>query len=535
MNSVLNMIENDNVIIYKENCYNHATLKKCKSIFDKLKKEGQLRGEFTDDRWLLYSDIDWTGISFFFDDDKYDKHAGKRLGIKKEILGNILRCFAIFCSGSYIYTTIAQKKLEVVVNFLENFGDKGYKILENDAVAIEEFLSFISTPEEEIIKIMSSIRQIRKKKAAQRKMSPIINYMAIQNEINYLYSSGLDDDTFKRWFPIFFWVNITFILPLRATEMLVTPCDCLERDNGKVYLTVRRTLLKGRNKKVYYDVKKDYGKFSYKMPDDNVMKIIERYVYLTKSQERRFLFEYNENMVNEMLSLQAFNRLLESFIKENLIGNLNYEYAKNATGIDEFEVVTAGDSRPIAMANLYFSDAGADICRQLANHVNINTSAGYYSNISEIIMASSIMQFQKKIDYRDRNEKNKNVNQISLISEVGKSTCSSAKRAADPRNLDDCIAQQQLEDCMGCKFYRTSEEELERYLAENKNNVDRSSKRAQELLNGILRIKDIDITADEVLLNVQKDAARYKVCCDIKSKENYDRWVKNRDSKKTSF
>ena len=134
-----------------------------------------------------------------------------------------------------------------------------------------------------------------------------------------------------------------------------------------------------------------------------------------------------------------------------------------------------------------------------------------------------------------RNEKNKNVNQISLICGVGKSTCSSAKRAADPRNLDDCIAQQHLEDCMGCKFYCTSEEELERYLAENKKNVERSSKLAQELLNGILRIKDIDITAEELLLNVQKDAARYKICCDIKSKEHYDRWVKNRDSKKISF
>lgn len=535
MNNILREIERDNVIIYKDNTYNTTILKKCKIIFDKLKSEGQVKGEFSDSRWLFYSGIDWTGISFFINDDKYEKHAGKRLGIKKETMEKMLKCFAIFCRGSYIYTTIAIKKIKVAVNFLEKYGERGYMILENDAISIEEFLSFISTPEEDILKIMSSIRHIKQKKAAQRNLSPIINYMAIQNEINYLYNSGLDDDTFKRWFPLFFWVNFTFIIPLRATEMLVTPYDCIERENDKVYLTVRRTLLKGGSAKVYYDVDKDYGLFRYQIPDNNVVKVIERYRYLTKSQERRFLFEYSEKMVNEMLSLPAFNKLLESFIKEHIIGNSNYDYAKYATGIDEFEVVTAGDSRPIAMVNLYFSNVGADICRQLANHVNINTSAGYYSNIAEIIMASSIMQFQKKIDYRDRNEKNKNVNQISLIGGVGKSTCSSAKRAADPRNLDDCIAQQHLEDCMGCKFYCTSEEELERYLAENKNNVERSSKFAQELLNGILRIKDIDITAEELLLNVQKDAARYKVCCDIKSKESYDRWVKNRDSKKISF
>lgn len=110
-------------------------------------------------------------------------------------------------------------------------------------------------------------------------------------------------------------------------------------------------------------------------------------------------------MINNMLSLQAFNQLIATFVEENIIGNSRYDFARYAIGIKEFETVTAGDSRPIAMANLYFQKTGEDICRQLADHVNINTSSGYYTNISETIWASSVVQLQKKLDYERRYSK----------------------------------------------------------------------------------------------------------------------------------
>lgn len=54
-------------------------------------------------------------------------------------------------------------------------------------------------------------------------LSHLINYLAIANEVNDLYHTEMSMDEFKKWFPIFFWANITFVIPLRATEMLVTP------------------------------------------------------------------------------------------------------------------------------------------------------------------------------------------------------------------------------------------------------------------------------------------------------------------------
>lgn len=230
----------------------------------------------------------------------------------------------------------------------------------------------------------------KKRRTGQRQLSPIINYLAMENEVNRIYGSNPPEGVFRKWFPVYFWVNVTFILPLRATEMLLTPKECIYRKDGKVYLRVRRTNLKKGLRTVYYDVDKDYREHSYDVPDTVVARNIEKYMELTRAQDRRFLFEYNEQMVNGLFPLASFNRLTKAFMEEYIIGNTRYDFVRHTSGITEFEPVTAGDSRPIAMANLYFQGSGADICRQLADHENINTSSGYYANISETIWASSL-------------------------------------------------------------------------------------------------------------------------------------------------
>lgn len=117
-----------------------------------------------------------------------------------------------------------------------------------------------------------------------------MNYLVIENEINTLFQSDLDEAYFRKWFPIYFWVNITFILPLRATEMLVTPKDCISHTgDGKTFLTVRRTKLKKRKRTVYYDIASDYREFTYEIPDNVVAATIEKYIAVTSGQDRRFL------------------------------------------------------------------------------------------------------------------------------------------------------------------------------------------------------------------------------------------------------
>ncbi|MBO5179124.1 MAG: hypothetical protein J6B87_02100 [Clostridia bacterium] len=535
MGNILRNIETDEVIIFNNNTYSTEILEKCRDIHRELVRLGKLEGDFMSDKWMGYSDVKKYGIDFMIAPTAYKNHIGKEFGITLDTMKCMLKCYAIYCTGSFIYQTIAKNRINVIKNFLECFPSKKFKQSTCEITAIEDFLVFIGTPDKQIENIITRIPIIKEKSALQRNLSPIINYLVIENEINNLYRTNLGEETFRKWFPIYFWVNITFILPLRATEMLVTPLNCIQRtDDGKVYLKVRRTRLKKRKQTVSYDVNIDYKEFTYEIPDNEVACMIEKYISVTSDQQRRFLFEYSDLMINNMLSLQAFNHLLGEFMEERIIGNPYYDFARYASGIQEFEKVTAGDSRPIAMANLYFQKAGEDICRQLADHVHINTSSGYYTNISETIWASSIIRFQKKKEYESRYSENmyKRGNLMVLKSI---SQCLSEKYSIDNENLEDCIKEGHLEDCIGCKYYLPAISELEEFMTIQKERADKGAKKVIEFMNKTTQAKNLEVSIEELFLKVQTDASRYRMGCEITVKEKYDKWQEHKNTQKTFF
>jgi hypothetical protein len=535
MNNVLREIESEEVVIYRSHIYSPPTLVKCRLLHAKLVKEGKLSGAFEDDIWMGYSGVKRFGIDFSMDPAAYRNHAGKEFGISLAAMKDMLRCYAIYCTGVYVYQTISREKLGVVREFLQDFGDRGYRLTVCGASTVEDFLGFIGTPDRQIRAVLARIPLIKGNRPGQRTLSPVINYLAIENEINRIYREDPDEETFRRWFPVYFWVNITFILPLRATEMLVTPKACLQRSaDGRVFLTIRRTKLKKGRKTVYYDVEKDYAESVYEIPDAAVAAAIEKYQQMTACQDRRFLFEYNELMINEMFSLGAFNHLLETFMRERIIGNPRYEFAKYAAGITEFEIVSAGDSRPIAMANLYFQNAGEDICRQLADHVHINTSSGYYTNISETIWASSVIRLQRRMDYEERYTKEQ-YRRGALSRIPSGESCTSERRLADREDLYDCIKEGHLEDCMGCRYYRPDEKELAEFMDVQKKRTDAGAKRVIEFMNNTMRAKGKDLSMEELFLAVQTDACRYRMGCEIYAKEKYEEWQGLRNIRKNCF
>jgi hypothetical protein len=534
MDNFLRKIESEEVIVYADQVYSISVLNKCRKIHKVLVEEEKLEGDFDSDKWIGYSGVKKFGIDFTLDTDIYINHIGKEFSISENTMQNMLRCYTIYCNGVYIYQTIARNKIAVIKDFLQKYKDKDFKLTTAGITTIEDFLGFINTPDKQIKQIIANIRLLKNNDKAQRQLSPIINYLVIENEIDNIYKDNPDDETFKKWFPVYFWVNITFILPLRATEMLLTPKKCIYRENNRVFLRIRRTRLKKGTRTVYYDVNKDYREFTYEIPNTEVVRNIEKYMEMTSERERRFLFEYNELMINDMFSLQAFNHLVAAFVEEHIIGNNRYDFARYATGVTEFEPVTAGDSRPIAMANLYFQKSGEDICRQLADHININTSSGYYSNISETIWASSITQIQKKLDYEFRYSREQYEQGERMVVYTGKSVCTSRKRLVDEENLDDCVEQGHLADCMGCKFYRPTKSEMESFMTVQQKKADESAKRVIEYMNNTMSIKNKDTTLEEVFLSVQTDATRYRMGCNIKAEEKLSEWQRLRSIQKTN-
>ena len=109
--------------------------------------------------------------------------------------------------------------------------------------------------------------------------------------------------------------------------------------------------------------------------------------------------------------------------------------------------------------------------------------------------------------------------------DTGKSVCTSHKRMVDEENLDDCIEQGHLFDCMGCKYYRPAKAELDTFMSTQQKKADDNAKRVIEFK---------DLTLEEVFLSVQTDATRYRMGCDIKAEEKLKEWQRLKSIQKTN-
>ena len=521
--AVISAIDLDEYVIYNEQIFNPSLLVSCKKKYEEYSSAGKILSDFEDNLWTTYNDIKRCQVNFLFDEVHYRKILNPILKISSHEMIIMLKCYAVCLMDEYIFSSVSSVNVKTLIDFFGGYGNKNYKITKTEKNIIRSYLAYINIPEDAIRRIITTIDEKNEEKSGQRQLANLANYLVIADEINELFSNpNIDDQLFIKWFPVYFWCNITFILPLRPSEMMVTPLDCIEREGEKVYITVRRTRLKKREKP-NHDIS-DFKQFTYNIPDSIVIKMIEKYIEKTKDQDRRFLFKYPETSINKMMSVASFNYHLSLFIEEYLIGNDKYDFVRFASQIDEFSIVTAGDSRPIALSNLYFQDIGADLCRQLADHENIDVTAGYFTNISETIWASSIVRIQKEFDKIKKEQAEKLI--VGYINNIklDESKCISIKRALDDENIEDCIEMHHLEECMGCPYYIPSNNELIDYEKRLKDELNHESEKMIEYMNSIRRMKGKEETMEELFLKVQSAAVRYKGVADQVAKEIYKKW-----------
>jgi hypothetical protein len=318
--------------------------------------------------------------------------------------------------------------------------------------------------------------------------------------------------------------------------MLVTPLDCIVKKGSEYYIQLRRTQLKKKTYSVNYKVKRDYRIYSYRVPRTETVDNILKYQSITRNHDRRFLFDYNKYSFNKMFSLRCFNALLSDFMDTYMIGNHRYDYARYAAGVTEFERITAGDSRPIAMSNLFFQDVGADICRQLADHMNVSTSAGYYTNVSKTVYATSIIEMQRKINAE--REKTKEFEKryamsgkdLPASSGIGIRGCYSLRRPHTTGDIGDCIEQDHIHECLGCEHYHPDKAQLDADLEKRKQQLDTASRVVFEQMADKDKIKARERDFDKIFLEAHTSITRYRTACDSNAAEEAERWHRKRNS-----
>lgn len=205
-----------------------------------------------------------------------------------------------------------------------------------------------------------------------RKLAGFRYYLRFGRYVNDFWNTAGSADR-EYFFPVYLWWNLTSILPLRATEFLLLPKDCIRNDDGKWILTIRRTRLKKGLRKVGYTIDSDYERCDYEVPGWMAEEIL---LYKESCTE-------NEAHTLDTLFVPARQTPLGYMTYDQMRRRL-MEFREAATGRADYPV-NLGDTRHLAMISLILSGGSPVVCRELAGHESFDISSNYYANLSTVV------------------------------------------------------------------------------------------------------------------------------------------------------
>lgn len=219
------------------------------------------------------------------------------------------------------------------------------------------------------------------------------------------------------YWPLYlFWV-ITTIIPMRVTEFCVTDLDCIKKENGKFYLTIRRSRMKGNGFKIYtYKIQGDYYPCTYEIPKW-VFECIQGYKELTAAAPHPLgllfsagylaMLEGREKRMKrpDRLFIDTdLSHLMDCFYKNVVEGHYKYQIVSEEDLVkryvdtenssmelqaEETMVIQLKHTRHLAMINLVMRGCNPIMIKEFAGHADAAISENYYGNISKVIRCAS--------------------------------------------------------------------------------------------------------------------------------------------------
>ena len=164
---------------------------------------------------------------------------------------------------------------------MKQFANKLEYPKDNDRCQlIVDLLCLLPHENYERLKIIEQLNDIEaNNRVSAKKQRPLAYYQSYFRFDHYLslFWELASKQEKLLYFPVYFWWNITAILPLRPTECVLTPRNCIRQEKGRYMLTVRRTSLKGYRQMSKYKIADDYEKKEYPISSE-LGKEIEIYI-----------------------------------------------------------------------------------------------------------------------------------------------------------------------------------------------------------------------------------------------------------------
>lgn len=469
--------------------------------FEGFKEKGVIQDNtYTDDIWTISDEVRTQKVDFSFDATAYRKQAMSWIGCTADCFSECMKAYAAMLLGDMSLSQIRIVIREIAAMAVLSSGEAA-RIVGKKNYHLASFLAMIplgNDLRDHVIEELEDTR-IEKRSGKARKLADFDRYLSFDRSMKEFWNkAGTEEKRF--FFPVYFWWNLTAILPLRPTEFLLTPWDCIREYEGKCILTIRRTRMK-KGEKHGYKISEDYELCSYEITKE-LYAAINQYRTLVSDEDRPeigTLFIPERNVPSGYFSLHQMRRRLKAFCREVLH--------------DSSYPIHLGDTRHLAMVNLILSGGSPVICRELAGHEDIDISSHYYSNMSMVVESIVTSRFRgwdpsSALDGQRRYY-------LSLPEKrfrVANGWCDHLPVAAG--DVSECIRSYvpggQIGNCMACiHFYADHKGMRLEILDKAKKQVDEDGIYLMQMIELVRKSLGYEEDIDQALLRIRLSGDRY--------------------------
>ena len=523
--------------------FNCDCVLRAKEVFDDYFEKGIILSyDFDHKKWETTNE--YANISLFFNipEFQYRRFYQSIFQLPYKEFIDYLKSFIVFSMKQHVLETL-QLFLRDIKRIIKNTTKDTFLDLENISVIFPGLcIDFFSNlPCSDDIQLSQLLEQLdnkltlnlqkRQKSKQQRQLAQFQSYFTFNDILNDYWSQTLSKKERLFYYPLYLWWQITAILPLRPREFLLIQRNCLTEKDGKYFLTLRRNIIKGRDRLVEHKISEDYTLNTYEITN-SLASEIKTYLKLTEndnSTKLDTLFvtdpHYNRwgrrtGVNNRFLTYTNLNTILRYFFNEIISQKYGYQvnYFSFPVRLDENEInlIHIGDTRHIAMINLIAEGASPVTAMLLAGHESVTTSSHYFSNLSQFIECRSYQMYRKltskNTNYAISKRQPFYTAQGQYITLENKGRCYSPRFAKG--DYSDCLKviseHAELGACTSCPFYRKAGKDYFSMDKSFKKSVDEKAMVVNEAIRKVRQGKGHIEDIGEALLKLKTVSNTYQ-------------------------
>lgn len=377
-------------------CMDEETISKSMERFNHYKLAGVITsGEYYDTQWNMTSEVIKNAtLNFQIDEAHFARFVGPKLNCTLSQYKQAMRIVITSRLGYSIATL--KTNLAIMRDFANALQiPKQYFY----AQLLADLLYLL--PGESVFKMsvmekIDDISPLDHENKQQRRLAHYQSYLTFSDVLQKFWTEATETERVF-YFPVWYWYTITGVLPLRPTECVLTPRDCIRKENGKYYLTVRRSRLKGKRQSSGYSIDTDYDKKEYPITELLAKNTLE-YIAATKNmyesdidvlfcKSSQFLGTMPTCENNHHYTYSNLHQCLLFYYRDIIEKKYGYKIVPDHDVLleKEIEKLNLGDTRHIAMISIALSGGSPAICKELAGHDSIANSAHYYTNLTTFL------------------------------------------------------------------------------------------------------------------------------------------------------